>query len=83
MVNTVFRRYSVKGNKVLFLHYVQWGSSRQDIPESKFFKRVRSRKIDSEESIPPNHAAWRPSTLNMLVVPDRQAGNRFLCSLKV
>ncbi len=38
--------------------------------------------IDSEESISPAYLAWRASATNRVVVPARQAGNRFLCSLK-
>jgi hypothetical protein len=34
--------------------------------------------IDSEESIPPASVAWRAGTTNRVVVPARQAGNRFL-----
>ncbi len=35
-----------------------------------------------EESIPPAYVAWRAGTTNRVVVPARQAGNRFLGSLK-
>ncbi len=38
--------------------------------------------IDSEESIPPAFVLWRARTTNRVVVPARQAGNRFLGSLK-
>jgi hypothetical protein len=38
--------------------------------------------IDSEETIPPAHVAWQAGTTNRVVVPARQAGNRFLWSLK-
>jgi hypothetical protein len=38
--------------------------------------------MDSEESIPPAYVAWRAGTTNWVVVPARQAGNRFLGSLK-
>jgi hypothetical protein len=45
-------------------------------------KRLKSPTIDSKESIPPAYAAWRAGTSNRVVVPARQAGNRFLASLK-
>jgi hypothetical protein len=38
--------------------------------------------IYSEESIQPAYVAWRVGTTNRVVVPARQAGNRFLDSLK-
>jgi hypothetical protein len=38
--------------------------------------------IDSDDSIPPAYVAWRVGTTNRVVVPARQAGNRFLGSLK-
>jgi hypothetical protein len=49
---------------------------------ARICKRLRSPGIDSEESIPPAYVAWRANTTNMVVVPARQAGNRFLGSLK-
>ncbi len=36
----------------------------------------------AQESISPAYVAWRASTTNMVVVPARKAGNRFLGSLK-
>jgi hypothetical protein len=45
-------------------------------------KRLRSPGIDSSESIPPAYVACRAGTTNRVVVPARQAGNRFLGSLK-
>jgi hypothetical protein len=39
-------------------------------------------RIDSEESISLAYVACRPGTTNRIVVPARQAGNRFLGSLK-
>ncbi len=44
--------------------------------------RLWSPEIDSEESISPAHVAWRASTPNRVFVPARQAGNRYLGSLK-
>jgi hypothetical protein len=38
--------------------------------------------IDSNESIPPANVACRAGTSNRVVVSARQAGNRFLVSLK-
>ncbi len=38
--------------------------------------------IDSEKSIPPSYVAWRSGTTSRVVVRARQAGNRFLGSLK-
>jgi hypothetical protein len=46
-------------------------------------KRLGSQGIDSKESIPLAYVAWRAGTSNRVVVPARQAGNRFLGSLKV
>ncbi len=43
---------------------------------------LRSPGIDSKESILPFCVAWRVVTLNRVVVPARQAGNRFLGYLK-
>ncbi len=45
-------------------------------------KRLWSPGIDSEESISPAYVAWRAGTKNRVVIPARQAGNRFLVSLK-
>jgi hypothetical protein len=36
----------------------------------------------AQESIPPAYVAWRAGTKNRVVVPARQAGNRFLGSFK-
>jgi hypothetical protein len=45
-------------------------------------KRLRRPGIDSEDSIPTAYVAWRAGTTNRVVVPARQAGNRYLGSLK-
>jgi hypothetical protein len=37
---------------------------------------------EAEESIPPAYVTWRAGTSNRVVVLARQAGNRFLGSLK-
>jgi hypothetical protein len=49
---------------------------------ARICKRLWSPGIESEESISPAYVAWRAGTPNMAVVPARQAGNRFLGSLK-
>ncbi len=36
----------------------------------------------AQESISPAYVAWRVGTISRVVVPARQAGNRFLGSLK-
>jgi hypothetical protein len=45
-------------------------------------KRLWSSEIDSEESIQLAYVAWRAGTTIRVVVPARQAGNRFQGSLK-
>ncbi len=49
---------------------------------ARICKRLWSPEIDSEESTPPSYVAWRVGTPNRVVVQARQAGNRFLGSLK-
>jgi hypothetical protein len=44
---------------------------------ARICKRLWSPVIDF-----PNHVSWRVGTKNRVVVPSRQAGNRFLVSLK-
>jgi hypothetical protein len=39
-------------------------------------------RIDSEVTIPPAYVAWQAGTTNRVVVPTRQAWNRFLGSLE-
>jgi hypothetical protein len=56
----------------------------------QFFAYVRARICkrlwrpgrDSEDLILPAYVAWRAGTINRVVVPARQAGNRFLGSLQ-
>jgi hypothetical protein len=48
---------------------------------ARICKRLRGPGIDFQESISPAYVAWRAGTKNRVVVPDRQAGNRFLVSL--
>jgi hypothetical protein len=45
---------------------------------ARICKRLWRPGIDSEDSIPPAYVAWRAGTTNRVVVPARQAGNRFL-----
>ncbi len=45
-------------------------------------KCLRRPGIDFKESIPPAYLAWRAGASNRVVVPARQAENRFLGSLK-
>jgi hypothetical protein len=45
-------------------------------------KRLWSPGIDSKESMPLAYVAWRAGTKYRVVVPVRQAGNRFLASFK-
>ncbi len=49
---------------------------------ARICKRLSSPGIDSKESIPPAYVAWLAGTSNKVFVPARQAGNRFLGSLK-
>ncbi len=49
---------------------------------ARIWKRLRSPGIDSRESIPLTYVAWLVCTSNRVIVPARQAGNRFLGSLK-
>ncbi len=51
-------------------------------PEPVFANVLWSPGIDSHESIAPAYVVWRAGTKNRVVVPARQAGNRFLVSLK-
>ncbi len=58
------------------------GNVKCTLYRARFCKRLRRPGIDFEDSIPPAYVAWRAGTTNRVVVPDRQAGNRFLGSLK-
>jgi hypothetical protein len=49
---------------------------------ARICKRLWGPKIESEESIQLTYVAWRAGTTYRVVVPARQAGNRFLGSLK-
>jgi hypothetical protein len=49
---------------------------------ARICKRLRRPGIESEDSISPAYVVWRVGTTNRVVVPARQAGNRFLGSLK-
>ncbi len=58
------------------------GKSPVGCTRARICKRLWSPGIDSGESTPPGYVAWRAGTINMVAVPARQAGNRFLGSLK-
>jgi hypothetical protein len=49
---------------------------------ARICKRLRRPGIDSEESVPPSYEAWQAGPTKRVIVPARQAGNRFLGSLK-
>ncbi len=51
-------------------------------PWARICKRLRRPGIDSEDSIPPAYVVWRAGTTNSVIVPARQAENRFLGSIK-
>ncbi len=74
----ICRRYTVYiGFQMLMIAFLSHLGSRVRICE-----RLRIPAIDSKESIPPANVAWRTVTFNRVVVRARQAGNRFLGSLK-
>ncbi len=52
------------------------------VNRARICKRLWSPGIDSREAILPAYVAWRASTTNRVFVPARQAGNRFLGTLK-
>ncbi len=55
----------------------------QNLPlRARICNRLRSPGIDSKESIPTAYVAWRAGASNRVVVPARQAENRFQGSLK-
>ncbi len=56
--------------------YVAWRA------RARICKLLRRPGIYSEDSIPPAYVAWRAGTTNRVIVPARQAENRFLGSLK-
>ncbi len=66
-------------SKQLTTHMWVWECT---LYRARICKRLRRPGIDSEDSIPPAYVAWRAGTKNRVVVPARQAGNRFLGSLK-
>jgi hypothetical protein len=59
----------------LLLHTAQGSCAR-------ICKSLRSPGINSKESVPPAYVAWWAGTSNRVLVLARQAGNRFLGSLK-
>jgi hypothetical protein len=75
------KKYSIWRKKIN-----QWRWTLSD-PQyrARICKRLWSPGINSEEPtvcIPPAYAAWQACTTNRFVLPARQAGNRFLGSLK-
>ncbi len=52
------------------------------VDRARICKRLRRPGIDSEDSSPPVYVSWRSGMKNRVVVSPRQAGNRFLGSLK-
>ncbi len=50
--------------------------------KARICKRLQSPGIESKQSIPPTYVTLRAGTPNKVDVPVRQAGNRFLDSLK-
>jgi hypothetical protein len=67
----------------LLLYGISWECARLSTStQARICKRLRSLGIDSKESIPPGYVAWGAGTSIRVVVPARQAGNRFLGSLK-
>jgi hypothetical protein len=50
---------------------------------ARICKRLSSSGIDSKDAISPAYVAWRAGMSNRVVLPARQAGNRFLGPLKV
>jgi hypothetical protein len=52
------------------------------LSRARVCKRLRRPGIDSEDSIPPAYVEWRAGTTNRVIIPTRQARNRFLGSLK-
>jgi hypothetical protein len=69
-----------------FVRYFEWskaeGAADSGGARARICKRLRSPGIDSKVLISPAYVAWRAGTSNRVVVPARQAGNRFLGSLK-
>jgi hypothetical protein len=60
----------------LFVHLIA------EKPRVRICARLWSPGIDSEESIPLVYVSWWAGTTSRIVVPARQAGNRFLGTLQ-
>ncbi len=78
---------SPMGRRWVFWDGILGIDSKESIPTAyvawvRICKRLWSPEIESEESIQLAYVAWRAGTTNRVVVPARQAGNRFLGSLK-
>jgi hypothetical protein len=78
------RKYMIYNGNDLFLIHKERNINFEIIVlyRARIFKRLWSPGIDSEESISPVYVAWRAGMTNRGVVLARQAGNRFLGSLK-
>ncbi len=61
----------------------RWSTVKEIVSRARICKRLRRPGIDSKVSIPTAYVAWRAGTSSRVVVPVRQAENRFLGSLKV
>jgi hypothetical protein len=72
-----FRSPGIDSKESIPPAYVAWRAGTTN--RARTCKRLWS---DSEESISPTNVAWRDGTKKWVVVPARQAGNRFLVSLK-
>ncbi len=57
-------------------------SDKPQASRARICKRLWSPGIDSEETFPPAYVAWQAGRTNRVIVPARQAGNRFLGSLQ-
>jgi hypothetical protein len=76
MLAAVYNRFEKKS-----FFYREWDQIHQSATQksrARICKRLRSPGIDSKETISPAHVAWRAGTSNRVIVPARQAGNRFL-----
>ncbi len=61
---------------------VDTAENQKSVSRARICERLMSPGLDSSDSIPPAYVALRGGTTNRVVVPARQAGNRFLSSLK-
>jgi hypothetical protein len=89
--NSMFtRRAKGKFFHALLCNLSSWEMARRRLfvrliaekPRVRICERLWSPGIDSEESIPLAYVSWWAGTTIRIVVPARQAGNRFLGTLK-